>query len=293
MESILVKIFATGLALSQVTTTPDQIKTEFDKDRDQAEVAELLHRGCNQMLKVFDLENINFDELLTIALDDPQAIGENKAFRGINFADLQIAYRQFCKKAAGGTLGRRPRRRDRRLQQGRCRPAGPHQAQGPETPGCERGARPQGQPLRGGLRGKPATRLGGACRHSAACAERLRGGGGQAVLPAQGHRRTRPDPRVHRQSGPVRTPAGRLDHHAAGGEKPPGRGRSQLRAENPRDDRRRTGGDDAHQERDSGTLSQLGLSRPQRLGNRAGGPELLRQIGERIDRSKKAPSSQA
>ena len=100
MESILVKIFATGLALSQVTTTPDAVKTEFDKDRDQAVVAELLHRGCSQMLKVFDLENINFDELLVTALDDPQAIGETKAFRGIDFADLQIAYRQFCKKQA-------------------------------------------------------------------------------------------------------------------------------------------------------------------------------------------------
>src|SRR5207253_1574102 len=32
------------------------------------------------------------------AMDDPQAVaGENKAFRGINFADLQTAYRQFCK----------------------------------------------------------------------------------------------------------------------------------------------------------------------------------------------------
>src|SRR5262249_58358555 len=28
---------------------------------------------------------------------DPQAVGENKAFRGINFADLQMAYREFCK----------------------------------------------------------------------------------------------------------------------------------------------------------------------------------------------------
>ena len=52
------------------------------------------------MLKVFDLENINFDELLVTALDDPQAIGETKAFRGIDFADLQTAYRQFCKKQA-------------------------------------------------------------------------------------------------------------------------------------------------------------------------------------------------
>ena len=98
MESILVKIFATGLALSQVTTTPDAVKTEFDKDRDQPVVAELLHQGCRQMLKFFDLESINIDDLLETALDDPQAIGESKAFRGINFADLQVAYRQFCKK---------------------------------------------------------------------------------------------------------------------------------------------------------------------------------------------------
>ncbi len=167
MESILVKIFATGLALSQVTTTPDAIKTEFDKDRDQPVVAELLHQGCNQMLKVFDLESINFDELLAMALDDPQAIGENKAFRGINFADLQIAYRQFCKKQPVERPAVDLARRDCRLQQGRLRPAGPHQAQGPEAARRERGARSQGQSLRGGIRGKPAARLGGSRRHSA------------------------------------------------------------------------------------------------------------------------------
>ena len=60
-------------------------------------MAQLLRAGCDHMLKVFDLENINLDELITTALDDPQAIGESKAFRGINFADLHTAYRQFCK----------------------------------------------------------------------------------------------------------------------------------------------------------------------------------------------------
>jgi hypothetical protein len=31
-------------------------------------------------------------------MDDPQTVtSENKAFRGINLADLQAAYRQFCK----------------------------------------------------------------------------------------------------------------------------------------------------------------------------------------------------
>jgi penicillin-binding protein 1A len=31
METIFVKIFATALALSQVTTTPDVVKTRFDR----------------------------------------------------------------------------------------------------------------------------------------------------------------------------------------------------------------------------------------------------------------------
>src|SRR5262249_27414077 len=97
MESILVKIFATGLALSQVTVAPEAVKTQFDRDADQAQVAQLLHAGCDHMLQAFDLEDINLDELITTALDDPQAIGDSKAFRGINFADLHTAYLQFCK----------------------------------------------------------------------------------------------------------------------------------------------------------------------------------------------------
>ena len=98
MESILVKIFALALALSQVTTTPDAVKTQFDRTRDQEEVARLLGAGCTHMRKAFDIEDINLDELIATAMDDPQAMtSENKAFRGINFADLLTAYRQFCK----------------------------------------------------------------------------------------------------------------------------------------------------------------------------------------------------
>ena len=98
MESLLAKIFATALALSQVTTTPDAVKTQFDRTRDQEEVARLLGAGCTHMRKAFDIEDINLDELIATAMDDPQAMtSENKAFRGINFADLQTAYRQFCK----------------------------------------------------------------------------------------------------------------------------------------------------------------------------------------------------
>ena len=69
MESLLVKIFATALALSQVTTTPDVVKTQFDRSRDQEEVARLLSAGCTHMRKAFDIEDINLDELIATALD--------------------------------------------------------------------------------------------------------------------------------------------------------------------------------------------------------------------------------
>src|SRR5205809_5151520 len=98
METLLVKICATALALSQVTTAPESVATRFDRVADQAAVARLLGAGCTHMRKAFDIEDINLDELIATAMDDPQAMtSENKAFRGINFADLLTAYRQFCK----------------------------------------------------------------------------------------------------------------------------------------------------------------------------------------------------
>jgi len=85
METILVKIFATALALSQVASTPDAVKTRFDRVRDQEQVAQ--HAGCTHMRNAFDIEDINLEDLIATALDDPQAVGENKVFRGINFVD--------------------------------------------------------------------------------------------------------------------------------------------------------------------------------------------------------------
>jgi penicillin-binding protein 1A len=97
MDTILVKIFATALALSQVTT-PDAVKTQFDRVADQPQVMALLRAGCTHMRKAFEIEDLNLDDLIATALDDPQAMaGEITAFRGINFADLHTAYRQFCK----------------------------------------------------------------------------------------------------------------------------------------------------------------------------------------------------
>jgi penicillin-binding protein 1A len=92
METLLVKIFATALALSQITTTPSAVKTEFDRRSDQPEVARLLNAGCAHML-----DDINIDDLITTAMDDPQAIEGAKVLRGIDFADLQRGYKQFCK----------------------------------------------------------------------------------------------------------------------------------------------------------------------------------------------------
>jgi membrane carboxypeptidase/penicillin-binding protein len=100
METILVKMFATALALSQVTTAPDAIKTRFDRAQDRDQVAQLLRAGCTHMRKAFDIEDINLDELIATALDDPQAIGDSKVFRGINFGDMHTAYRQFCQGEA-------------------------------------------------------------------------------------------------------------------------------------------------------------------------------------------------
>jgi membrane carboxypeptidase/penicillin-binding protein len=98
METILVKIFATALALSEVMTQPQSVKTQFDPVKDQAEVVQILRNGCDHMRKAFDIESINLDDLIATALDDPTAVGANiKAFHGINFADLNTAYHQFCK----------------------------------------------------------------------------------------------------------------------------------------------------------------------------------------------------
>src|SRR5439155_488371 len=98
MDSILIKIFATAPAFSQVTTRLDGVKTEFDAVRDRSEVAELLSAGCAHMRKAFDIEDINLDDLIATAMDDKEALSsEIKALKGLKLADLHVAYRQFCK----------------------------------------------------------------------------------------------------------------------------------------------------------------------------------------------------
>ena len=50
------KIFATALALSEVTTQPQPVKTHFDPVQDRAQVVQILRDGCAHMRKAFDIE---------------------------------------------------------------------------------------------------------------------------------------------------------------------------------------------------------------------------------------------
>jgi len=96
MNAILIKIFATALALSQVTTRPDAVKTHFEPEADRDEIVQILRDGCAHMRKAFDIEDINLDDLISTAMADPQAAAGIKSFHGLDFASLHAAYRQFC-----------------------------------------------------------------------------------------------------------------------------------------------------------------------------------------------------
>jgi membrane carboxypeptidase/penicillin-binding protein len=97
MDLILAKILAVVLTLSQVSTRPDAVKTHFEPT-DRAEVVTLLQAGCAHVRKVFELEDLQLDDLVETAMMDPQSFaGDNKVFKGLDFQTLHTAYRQFCK----------------------------------------------------------------------------------------------------------------------------------------------------------------------------------------------------
>jgi penicillin-binding protein 1A len=101
METAFVKILAAALAISQAAVDPHAVKTEFDRSRDQLEVVQLLQGGCTHMMKAFEIENINVDDLIETAMNDPQAAGGSAEFHGLNLGDLRDAYRLFCKRETG------------------------------------------------------------------------------------------------------------------------------------------------------------------------------------------------
>lgn len=100
MNAILIKLFATALTLSQVTTRPDAVRTQFDPAKDGPEVVAILRDGCAHMRKAFDIEDINLDELISTAMEDPSAVaGDNapKILHGLDLTELDTSYKQFCK----------------------------------------------------------------------------------------------------------------------------------------------------------------------------------------------------
>ena len=236
MSTILVKIFATALTLSQVTVHPDAVKTAFDPATDTAEVARLLTEGCTQMRRAFDIEDVNLDDLIATAMDDPQAIaGDVKVLQGLSFGDLHLAYRQFCKDEA---------------------------VEKPAVDLAEVIAYynealkdlPDHTTLKDLKLPRLSTVLDGNGERFAEIAapdsrriwvplaaipehvrQRLRRGGRQALLRAPGRRRARRRPRLRRQPDAAGPAAGRLDDHAAGGEEPARRRRRHLRAQDARD----------------------------------------------------------
>ena len=97
MTALLIKLFALALTLGQVTTRPDDVRIAFDPIKDRSEVAQILRDGCAHMRKAFGIEDLNLDDLIETAMDDPQlARGEIAAFRSIDFKQLHAAYREFC-----------------------------------------------------------------------------------------------------------------------------------------------------------------------------------------------------
>src|SRR5690349_17164657 len=98
MESLLVQVFATLLTLSQVLIQPTQVKTSFDPSRDQGEVLSVLRQGCAHMRRAFEIEDLNLDDLVATAMDDPDA--RSATFRGVRFTDLHEAYKALCKDAS-------------------------------------------------------------------------------------------------------------------------------------------------------------------------------------------------
>jgi len=98
MNPVLVKLFGIALALSQVTTQSNAVRTQFDPHHDQDAVVRLLQDGCAHVREVFNIESIHLDDLITTAMDDPEAMtAKVKALNGVSFEDLFSAYRQFCK----------------------------------------------------------------------------------------------------------------------------------------------------------------------------------------------------
>ena len=201
-------------------------------------MAQLLRAGCTHMRKAFDIEDINLDELIATAMDDPQAMtSENKAFRGINFADLQTAYRQFCKNEKVPTpavdLGEVIDFYNKAVAD----LPDHNKLKGLKLPGASVVLDRKGERFAEVFEENqrrvwvPLADIPEHVQKAFLAAEDKR------FYQHKGIDERGADPRLHRQPCPVRAAAGRLDHHPADREEPAGRRGPHLRAQDPRDDR--------------------------------------------------------
>ena len=71
--------------------------------KDQA-VVSMLRQGCAHMRRAFEIEDLNLDDLVATAMDDPEA-GSAK-FEGVSFAEIHDAYKDDMQGRDGQPAGR-------------------------------------------------------------------------------------------------------------------------------------------------------------------------------------------
>ena len=129
MESLLVKIFATALAFSQVTPVRTRSRPNSIRSRTSPRSCQLLRAGCAHMRKAFDIEDINLDDLIATAMDDPEAVaGGLPQFRGHQLRRPAHRLPAVLQERDGREFAGRHRRGHRVLQPGGRRTC-------PTTPG--------------------------------------------------------------------------------------------------------------------------------------------------------------
>ena len=172
--------------------------------------SELLRAGCGHMRKAFDIEDLNVDDLIATAMDDPQAVTEGELqFRGMNLGDLHIAYKQFCKNE---TVENSPVNIANVIEYYNRSVANlPDHARlrGMRLPGASQLLDGRGQKFSEVFEQDQRRVWLPLAEIPAHVLRRVHRGRGQAVPAAPRHRRTCADPRLHRQPDPVRAAAGR------------------------------------------------------------------------------------
>ena len=282
MDLILVKIFATALALSEVMIQPQAVKTHFDAVADQDKVVQTLRAGCAHMRRAFDIESINVDELISTALNDQTAVGTGiKAFHGINFADLNVAYHRFCKNENVGDLAVDLRQVIEFFNDAAADLPDHARLKGRKLPSMTA--------ILDGKGANFADVFEPRNRRIWVSLDDIPDSVQKAFVAAE-------DRRFYQhhgvdERGIIRAFMGNLGESGrpqggrpspAGGEEPAGRRGRDLRAQDTRDHRGVAGREHPDQGGNSRALPQFGLPRPPLMGRRDGRPELFRQISQAL-----------